>query len=640
VSYLTLAFHHHECKFFCALRFAFQFFTVLIYLTAVTFLPIVERELRVAARKRSTYWLRTVAASIALVIGSACLLLFSVAGFGPWGPGGMIFRAIMWLFVCIALGAGLFFTSDALSEEKREGTLGFLFLTDLRGYDVVAGKLLATSLRGFFPLLAFFPIVALTLLMGGVAGTQFWKTSLALLNALFFSLASGLFVSAISRDSQRALAGTLLLMLLFIFGGPLADSAIADVKARGFEPVFSLSSPGYLFGIAGGWGRTPFWQSLITTQAIAWVLFTFACVLIPRTWQQKAGKTTVASKARAYAWKYGKTARRARLRNKLLPINPVLWLASRERWQLAGLWVIAILAIGVFTWLIFEIPNQGWIVLTYPINVFMLFLYLGAASQSSRFFVEARRGGLIELLLATPLSERKIVLGQWRALLRTFALPVFIVLTLQFISSGLSHVSMRRTMAAAVSSMPTSTSSSSTNTTSSTNYVVSTTVNPRAYNPFGTRLTAQEWVTTIVASVSTVATSIANLVALCWFGMWMGMTSKNANLAALKTILFVQFLPYIVVSFGSSMAISLLFMPFLWKSGASASPTFMLWYPFLSALLMSTLFLAKDVVFFLLSRKTLFTSFRTQAVRSVSPVIVAIPPPIPAPPPIAHSPAT
>ena len=163
----------------------------------MTFLPIVERELRVAARKRSTYWLRTVAASIALLIGSACLLLFRVGGFASLGAGSMVFNAVMWLFVCIALGAGLFFTSDSLSEEKREGTLGFLFLTDLRGYDVVAGKLLATTLRGFFPLLAFFPIVAVTLLMGGVTGAEFWKTSVALLNALFFSLAAGLFVSAV-----------------------------------------------------------------------------------------------------------------------------------------------------------------------------------------------------------------------------------------------------------------------------------------------------------------------------------------------------------------------------------------------------------------------------------------------------------
>src|SRR5215470_18046902 len=167
----------------------------------MTFLPIVERELRVAARKRSTYWLRTVAASIALAIGSACMLFFGISGVaGTFGPGSMVFGAIMWLFVFIALGAGLFFTSDSLSEEKREGTLGFLFLTDLRGYDVVAGKLLATTLRGSFAMLAFFPVLAITLLMGGVTGGEFWKTTLALLNVLFFSLSAGLLVSAVSRD--------------------------------------------------------------------------------------------------------------------------------------------------------------------------------------------------------------------------------------------------------------------------------------------------------------------------------------------------------------------------------------------------------------------------------------------------------
>jgi len=611
----------------------------------MTFLPIVERELRVAARKRSTYWLRTVAALIALVIGTACLLLFHLGGVGRSGAGGMVFGAIMWLFICIAFGAGLFFTSDSLSEEKREGTIGFLFLTDLRGYDVVAGKLLATSLRGFFPLLAFFPIVALTLLMGGVSGDEFWKTSVALLNALFFSLAAGLFVSAISRDSQRALVATLFLMLFFIFAGPWADDLIAYILGRAPQSLFSLSSPGHLFQIAGGWGRSPFWPCLATTQAIAWMLFAFACLLIPHTWQQKAGKTAVAAKSWTYNWKYGTTARRTRFRHKLLPINPVLWLASRERWQLAGLWVLALLAVGVNTLLILRTSRQSWMMLTYPVGFFMLLLYLGAASQSSRFFVEAQRSGLIELLLATPLSERKIVLGQWRALLRTFIIPVSIVLVLQLISSGLSHVSMRRTMSAAATAAAAANASLSTNavTTNSSRgatFTYSTTnVSPVYIPPSVGSLTAQEWLTTIVNSLTILTTSTGNLVALCWFGMWMGMTSKNANLAALKTILFVQIVPFIVISFASSTMIGLLLMPYLWRRGASASTSFMVWYPFLSTLLTGILFLAKDLVFIIWSRKVLYTSFRDYAVRSVSPPILAIPPPIPAPPVIA-SPAT
>ena len=141
--------------------------------------------------------------------------------------------------------------------------------------------------------------------------------------------------------------------------------------------------------------------------------------------------------------------------------------------------MLALLAIGVVTWLAVEIPIQGWMVLNYPVRLFILLLYLGAASQSSRFFVDARRSGLIELMLATPLSERKIVLGQWRALLRTFAIPVCIVLLLQLITSGLSHVSLRRTMSAAAaataSATAAATAAKNTNASSGSNFVVNTT---------------------------------------------------------------------------------------------------------------------------------------------------------------------
>src|SRR5436305_4590793 len=104
----------------------------------MTFLPIVERELRVAARKRSTFWVRIAAALVALIIGSGFLLLATLGNFGA-GPGSFgrgLFATLTWMSFAVALAAGLFFTSDSLSEEKREGTIGLLSLTDLKGYEV------------------------------------------------------------------------------------------------------------------------------------------------------------------------------------------------------------------------------------------------------------------------------------------------------------------------------------------------------------------------------------------------------------------------------------------------------------------------------------------------------------------------
>src|SRR5882672_10714026 len=209
-------------------------------------LPIVRRELRLAARKRSTFWLRVVSAITAVVLASGCLLMGGWQGVGTAQMGRILFYALTWTCLAAALSAGLFFTSDCLSEEKREGTLGFLFLTELRGYDVVAGKLLATSLRASYALLAVFPILAVSLLMGGVSGGQFWRVSLALVNAMFVSLAAALFVSAISRDSQKALAGTAALLLVIIGGGPACDQVLSTIFHGSFVPMLSISSPGYL----------------------------------------------------------------------------------------------------------------------------------------------------------------------------------------------------------------------------------------------------------------------------------------------------------------------------------------------------------------------------------------------------------
>ena len=78
----------------------------------------------------------------------------------------MVFTGVGVVAFGFALLSGLFLTSDCISEEKREGTLGLLFLTDLTGYDVVFGKLAATSLHVFYAMVAIFPVLAIPLLMG------------------------------------------------------------------------------------------------------------------------------------------------------------------------------------------------------------------------------------------------------------------------------------------------------------------------------------------------------------------------------------------------------------------------------------------------------------------------------------------
>src|SRR5262245_51302012 len=129
------------------------------------FLPIVARELRVASRRASTYWIRLSAGLSVLLIGAWCLAVerrmrppeMSLV------PSGVM-TGVAVLF-CIL--SGVRYTADCISQEKREGTLGLLFLTRLRGYDVVLGKLAASSLNTLYGVLAVMPMIAVPLLLGG-----------------------------------------------------------------------------------------------------------------------------------------------------------------------------------------------------------------------------------------------------------------------------------------------------------------------------------------------------------------------------------------------------------------------------------------------------------------------------------------
>jgi len=306
-----------------------------------------------------------------------------------------------------------------------------LFLTDLRGFDVVLGKLLATSLRGFYALLAVFPILAITLLMGGVTGAQFWKTALALVNALFLSLVAGLFVSAISRDSQKALAGTLLLLALLAGGGPAVDATIDAIQPRGFSPVLSLSSPVYLFMTRMRWAKPLLDRSARQPGR---------CLAapgpgLPALALYLAGKSREAFNGEVglgHWWKFGGAKRQTRVRRRLIDANPVLWLACRERWQAALLWVISLfMTVGAVAIFVSKEPSPGWWIGNYLSGLLMLALYLGIASHAGRFFVEAQHSGLMELLLATPLTSAQIVQGQWHALLRMLGPPLSLCLAAQ-----------------------------------------------------------------------------------------------------------------------------------------------------------------------------------------------------------------
>ncbi len=302
----------------------------------MTFLPIVDRELRVAARRKSTYRMRTWTVVVALVVG--CFSLFPVMLMrGPGSVGKSLYTTLTGFAFGLCLLAGALLTADCLSEEKREGTLGFLFLTDLKGYDVVLGKFMAMSLNAIYGLLAVLPITGLSLLLGGLTGGEFWRMTLALFNALFFSLAAGILVSAVGRDSQRVMGGTLGLVILLAGGLPaLVKAGLAAGVPAGWE-CLAWISPYYAFGKALEpmylWQPAAYWWALLASQLFGWCLLGLASLALPRRWQEHAGAGEQAGVLTQWPRRTSRgPSERARAREELLPVNPVLWLMSSGPW--------------------------------------------------------------------------------------------------------------------------------------------------------------------------------------------------------------------------------------------------------------------------------------------------------------------
>ena len=100
--------------------------------------PVLEREPRMRARQGTFYWSRCVAAAVA-----SLLAVYSAGNFGgilsSAAVGSATFATLSWLGLLLAFAA-FAVTADCLSVERRQGTLGLLFLTELRTV-WAAGKL-------------------------------------------------------------------------------------------------------------------------------------------------------------------------------------------------------------------------------------------------------------------------------------------------------------------------------------------------------------------------------------------------------------------------------------------------------------------------------------------------------------------
>ena len=381
----------------------------------MSFLPIVERELRVRSRKRLVYRVRFGIALLTCIL--TMVLLLPMAASGNLTLGRILFSILSWAVFLLAFFSGLFLTVDSFAREQREGTLGLMFLTDLQTWDVVLGKFVSAFLPSFYAMIATFPAMAIPLLTGGVAGGEFWRVSLALVLTLLFSLCLGLAISSLHRHEQRAfaqMAGGLFVLLLL----PPLTMALQRLIPPSWTGILLVEqlSPLHLFIAAGNPIGRDYWGSFRTLAFVTALLLATAMFFVPRLWQER-GLTPPAQKP---------ALRRGPIGN----CDPVVWLTGNAPVVHSLAWFIGLGAfVTVVILLAGTVPQQVLRTLAWSgFSPFSLLLKILFVYQASRLFTDLRRNSAIELLATTPVTLRDLANGQWVSLRKIFMGPGILAL--------------------------------------------------------------------------------------------------------------------------------------------------------------------------------------------------------------------
>jgi ABC-type Na+ efflux pump permease subunit len=329
----------------------------------------------------------------ALILVFASIMLSEQLSPSGWGPAlfeglNQILLFAFWILVPLM-------TADCVSREKREGTLGLLFLTPLTVLDVIAGKAAIHVLRALTLFLAALPILGLPLVFGGVDWRWVLIAAAAQANAVLLGIAAGIYAS--TRG-----------------GSTIQVMVVAEVFALGLAAISSLGNSLLASEVPGRW-MGPGWLVGYVGTGIACSLGLFALMLwasvrrLQSTWHEESAAPEQPRWVRLFStsdfWRvfFHWNTSRTLDRNPMAWIQEYSWTARLTKWG----WLVALLVVEFVALTNFE-SNSGLIRQPLVISA----LSLGVAFSAVGSFRREQATGLLELLLVTPLSVRQLLGGR------------------------------------------------------------------------------------------------------------------------------------------------------------------------------------------------------------------------------------
>jgi ABC-type transport system involved in multi-copper enzyme maturation permease subunit len=387
--------------------------------------PIFVREWRTLPRRPQHYSLRSAYLGLLLVLGvtawqvligwSRPASLGDTARFGVHWFQVLVNTQLILLVFFSALSAAL-----SIAHEKDRRTFVLLLLTDLRNYEIVLGKLLGSLLEIGMLLVGTLPILAISLLLGGIELRQAAEALLILAAACLAAGSLGCLAALWREQTFQALALTVLFLVLYIclVRGlsllPLVPAHVGQAAQLWLDPWQCLQ--GVLAAEDTAAGIRPALGFCGAMLLLALLLNGWA-VLRLRKWnaggepvQQREQPEELDEKSRI-----GAHAAPGRIRSAW--DNPILWREVRTRAYGRRLLFVKLayfLAVGLIGYYALDMAwsgrqpfaaAQGLL----PITIVGLLL-IGA--QAVTAITSERDKGALDLLLVTDLTPKEFIFGK------------------------------------------------------------------------------------------------------------------------------------------------------------------------------------------------------------------------------------
>ena len=402
--------------------------------------PVFAYEWLTASRRWQGYALRSLLVLL-LLLGLSGVWLGSHDGAGELSVQqvaeiGRGFYAVTTLIVLGLVGlAAPAATAGAICLDKARGNLTLLFATDLTDAEIVLGKLAARLVPVLGLIACAAPVQALATLLGGVDPAMPTGAILVCLACAVFGCTLALTLSVWGRKTHEVLLATYAFGILYLLAAPMWAGLVPMLPRWAlawlpgylallpYNPVFLVLAP---LGAPPGLGPIGLGaQARFCTLG----LLTSALLAAAATWRiravviRQAGRGEATRRAdRPAGARRGPLARLARLLpSPSLDGNPVLWREWHRRrpsrWSVAVWGLFGVLSGGFSLWAIVDAldgagpggRDMGAVISGLQVSAGLLLLSVSAVTS----LAEERQRGSLDVLLATPLSTRSIVLGKW-----------------------------------------------------------------------------------------------------------------------------------------------------------------------------------------------------------------------------------